>query len=125
VHDNRRQRARAAVLVATIPRVAGAILFVRRAAQPMVAAKFVDLPRTICGADGKTPECRLQRLKQIPPAAIASVGSSGRFENLSIAAISLNKKSRMKNDSDRRVRENSSAARTDSGAREGRLLVSL
>jgi hypothetical protein len=46
-HDNRRQRAHAAVLVATIPHVAGAILFVRRAAQPMATAKIVDLWRTI------------------------------------------------------------------------------
>src|SRR5262249_32294778 len=38
--------------------------------------------------------------------------------NFSIAAISLNKKSRMKNDFDSRVRENFSAARTDFGTRD-------
>src|SRR5262245_38598596 len=54
-HDDRRQRAHMAVLVASIPGVAGAGLFVRRAAQPGAAPKVVDLRRTIRGADSKGP----------------------------------------------------------------------
>src|SRR4051812_10121766 len=48
-HDDRRQRAHMAFLVASIPDVAGAVLLVRRAAQPMTAPKLVNLRRTIGG----------------------------------------------------------------------------
>src|SRR5215468_8324499 len=57
-----------------------------------------------------------RRFSQSPrPAAIASSGSSGKFDKPSIAAISLNKKSSMKKDSESLVLENFSAARTDFG----------
>ena len=68
----------------------------------MPASEVIDLGRPIRGANCDAAERRLQGLQEIltepRPAAIASSGSSGKFDKPSIAAISLNKKSRMKKD---------------------------
>src|SRR5215470_5063301 len=101
-HNDRRQRAHAAVFASAI-QVWRARFFsfeaqLRRCRRPKsltsgdrYAERIAMRPNVACRGS--------RRFSQSPrPAAIASSGSSGKFDKPSIAAISLNKKSRMKKD---------------------------
>ena len=93
-HYDACDRAHAAVRAAPIPRMTSPVLLIRGTAEPVGAAKGVDLRRPVGRADRYAPECRLQRFQEIF-AKTAAGGDceieilGGRFAMPSIAAISL------------------------------------
>lgn len=78
-HDDRRQRAHAAILATSIPGVTGPVLFVRGATQSMSAPKFVDLWRAIRRSNGEAAECCLQGFEQILAEPAASLNRQLRI----------------------------------------------
>jgi len=64
-HNDRRQRAHAAVFASAIPGMAGSIFLVRSAAETMPASEVIDLGRPIRGANCDAAERRLQGLQEI------------------------------------------------------------
>jgi len=64
-HYDACDRAHAAVRAAPIPGMTSPVLLIRGAAEPVGAAKGVDLRRPVGRADSQAPECRLQRFQEI------------------------------------------------------------
>jgi hypothetical protein len=106
----------AAIVAASIPDVPRVVVFIRTTVLKVVIAKGIYLRGSVCRPNREAPERSLQRFKKI--FAKASTRSDrqiriiGQVAKAIIAAISLYRKSRMKNDSDSRVRVKASAPRT-------------
>jgi hypothetical protein len=118
-HDDGGHGPHSACGIATVPNMAAVIAEVRSAAEPMLVAELVDRGARYAERIASRPKVASSGSSSsshsLRPAALATSGASGMFGMPQKSAISLCRKSRMKNDADSRTRPSSSRLLTEPG----------